>query len=117
MLNAIDEYFNQQEEPAKGVLLFLRNHILNFQLEITEVWRYKMPFYCYQGHRFCYLWVDKKTRQPYLGLVDGMRISNPLLVAGNRSRMKILMLDSNKNLPIKDINAILLDALKLISKK
>ena len=61
MLNALDNYFLKQEEPAKSCLLFLRNYILEQDANINETWKYGMPFYYYQGKMFCYLWTDKKT--------------------------------------------------------
>ncbi len=70
-----------------------------------------MPFYCYRGKRFCYLWVHKKFNQPYLGIVDGNKIDHPDLLKENRSRMKILLIDPAKNIPVKKINAILKEAL------
>lgn len=66
-----------------------------------------MPFFYYNGKMFCYLWVHKKTHQPYLGIVNGTKINHPRLIAENRSRMKIILFDPQKDLPIKTINKIL----------
>lgn len=71
MLRAIDTYFLQKEEPTKSCLLFLREYILHFNKDITEEWKYGMPFYYYHGKMFCYVWVHKKYKQPYLGIVEG----------------------------------------------
>lgn len=60
MLNAIDNYFLSKDEPIKSCLLFLRDYILNFDKNITEAWKYGMPFYWYKGKMFCCLWVYKK---------------------------------------------------------
>ncbi len=62
---------------------------------------------------FCYLWTDKKTDEPYLLMVEGNSLDHPALEKGSRSRMKILRVDPEKNLPIKTINAILQKALDL----
>jgi hypothetical protein len=80
MLRDIDQFFLNQPEPAKGCLLYLRELILGFDTNITEAWKYKMPFYCYKDKMFCYLWVNKKTHQPYLGIVEGRKIAHPLPV-------------------------------------
>jgi hypothetical protein len=56
MLRPVDQYFALQEELAKTCLLFLRTLILQQNENISEAWRYGMPFYCYKGKRFCYLW-------------------------------------------------------------
>lgn len=107
MLNAIDNYFFSREEPAKGCLLFLRQHILKHDMHITEAWKYGMPFYCYKNKMFCYLWVHKKYRKPYIGIVEGTKINHPDLLQENRTRMKIMLIDPEKDIPIKKINSIL----------
>lgn len=107
MLREIDTYFLQKDDPIKSCLTALREIILSYDKNITEVWRYKMPFYCYKGKRFCYIWVHKKLQQPYLGIVDGKLIQHPGLIMENRSRMKILLLDPAKDIPIKKVKAIL----------
>ncbi len=113
MLRPIDNYFLQKEEPTRSCLQFLRAHILKQDPNITEAWRYGMPFYLYKGKRFCYLWVHKKYQQPYLGIVDGNKIDHPDLIVEKRARMKILLIDPNKNMPVKKINQILKDVLDL----
>ena len=55
---------------------------------------------------FCYLWVHKKYEQPYIGIVEGKRIDHPDLLLEKRARMKILLIDSKKNIPLKKIGAI-----------
>ncbi|MFT3704530.1 MAG: DUF1801 domain-containing protein [Agriterribacter sp.] len=113
MLRPIDQYFLQKDEPVKSCLQFLRNHILSINPQLTEAWKYGMPFYCYHQKMFCYLWVHKKYLQPYIGLVDGAKINHPDLIQEKRSRMKILLIDPAKNIPVKKINAILEEALAL----
>ncbi len=113
MLRPIDSYFLQQEEPVKSCLQFLRAHILKQDEHITEAWKYSMPFFCYKGKMFCYLWIHKKLYQPYLGIVEGARIEHPDLLQEKRARMKILLLDPYKDLPIKKINTILQTILAL----
>jgi uncharacterized protein DUF1801 len=116
MLSPVDKYFQKQAEPVKSCLEFLRSHILNTDADISESWKYGMPFYCYDGKMFCYLWVDKKFKQPYLGVVEGNKIDHPELLKEKRSRMKILLIDPDKNIPIKKINGILKEVLKLYKK-
>ena len=48
---------------------------------------------------FCYLWVNKKTHQPYIGIVEGRKIEHPLLIIEKRSRMKIMLLDAEARYP------------------
>ena len=91
----------------------MREHILQLDSHITEGWSYGMPFYYYKGNRFCYLWVHKKFLQPYIGLVDGMKIDHPDLLQEKRARMKILLLDPDKDMPVRKIDLILKQALRL----
>jgi hypothetical protein len=114
MLKDSDQYFYEQHEPVKSCLVALRNFVLHFDESITEVWMYKMPFYYYKGKRFCYLWTDKKRNQPYLGIVDGNKIVHPKLIAEKRSRMKILLVDAEKDIPLNLISDILMMAVKVV---
>jgi hypothetical protein len=113
MLRPIDNYFLQKEEPGKSCLQFLREYILKLDDNITETWRYGMPFYNYNGKRFCYLWTHKQLHWPYIGIVDGYKINHPDLIQENRVRMKILLIDPAKNIPVKKINVILKEAIVL----
>jgi len=112
MQNLNDFYLNQNE-PTKGCLLAMRKIILSQDKNITNVMKYGMPFFCYKGKMFCYLWVRKKFQQPYIGIVEGSRINHPELIIEKRSRMKIMLLDPNKDLPIEKIETILLETLNL----
>src|SRR5882724_1284662 len=107
MLRPIDNYFLQKDEPIKSCLQFLRDHILRQDIHITESWKYGMPFFCYNGKMFCYLWVHKKYHQPYIGIVEGKKIDHPDLIQEKRARMKILLLDAEKDVPLKNVNMIL----------
>lgn len=71
-----------------------------------------MPMYYYRGKMFCYLWIHKKYKQPYLGIVEGKRIDHPRLIQEKRARMKIMLFDPAKDLPVKTVNLILKEALK-----
>jgi len=113
MLRPIDNYFFEKEEPVKSCLQFLREFILKYDKEITEEWSYSMPFFYYKGKRFCYLWIHKKYDQPYLGIVDGNKIDHPGLLTEKRSRMKIFLIDPQKDIPVKKIKAILKEILAL----
>lgn len=113
MLRPIDNFFLQHDEPAKICLQFLRNHILLLDKGITEAWRYSMPFYLLNDKRFCYLWYHKKHKQPYIGITEGKIIHHPDLIAENRSRMKILLIDPAKDIPLKKIDSILKEAMSL----
>jgi len=117
MIREIDNYFLEKEEPVKSYLLTLRDYILQYDKNISEAWKYKMPFYCYKGKMFCYLWVHKKYHQPYLGIVEGKKIKHPDLIQEKRARMKIMLFDPTKDVPLKTIHAILKTALSLYKER
>lgn len=114
MLRPIDNFFLEKEEPIKSCLQFLRDHILKFDKNIIEAWKYGAPFYSYGKKRCCYLWIHKKYLQPYIGFVDGKSLSHPDLLQENRIRMRILLIDPHKNIPIKKIDRILKEMVDLI---
>ena len=107
MLEQFDQYFLDQPEPQRSCLLALRSLILDFYEPISPSWKYRMPFFCIKGKMFCYLWVDKKTKDPYIGFVNGGLLDHPMLEKGNRSRMKILRVDPSKDLPVELIVELL----------
>lgn len=113
MKNSLDHFYLQKEEPIKSCLLALREIIISQDKEITSTWKYGMPFFCYKGKMFCYLWVNKKHHQPYIGMVEGKRLDHPDLIIEKRARMKIMTFDPNKDLPIKTIKMILKQAINL----
>lgn len=112
-MRALDNFYLQQDEPIKGTLLALRGIILQQDKDISAAWKYGMPFFCYKGKMFCYLWVHKKYKQPYIGIVEGKRFDEPFLIQEDRSRMKIMLFDPNKDLPLKTIENILQKAINL----
>jgi hypothetical protein len=112
-MTELDNYYLQQDEPIKSCLLALKAIILSQDKNITNTWKYGMPFFCYKGKMFCYLWVHKKHKQPYIGIVEGKRIDFPDLIMEKRSRMKIMLFDPNENLPVKTVKNILQQAINL----
>jgi Domain of unknown function (DU1801) len=112
-MRELDNFYLQQDEPIKETLLALREIILQQDKEVTNTWKYGMPFFCYKGKMFCYLWFHKKHKQPYIGIVEGKRFEEPFLIQEERSRMKIMLFDPNKDLPLQTIENILQKAINL----
>jgi len=108
-----DDFYFRQNEPIKSVMLAMKEIILRQDKDVVHAWKYGMPFFCYKGKMFCYLWVHKKHGQPYLGIVEGKRFDETFLIQEGRSRMKIMLLDPGKDLPLKTIEAILQKAINL----
>ena len=112
-MNALENFYEQKEEPIKGCLLALRSIILKQDNNIAPAWKYGMPMFYYKNKMFCYLWVHKKVKQPYLGIVEGKYFDEPFLVQEKRSRMKIMLFDPAKDIPIKTVEGILQKGLNL----
>lgn len=112
-MNASDEFYARQEEPVKSCLLALKAMVLQQDPHLTTAWKYGMPFFCYKGKMCCYLWVDKKLGDPYLGIVEGKHLHHPLLKQEQRARMKTLTFNPRKDLPAAMIRQILQDMLRL----
>ena len=113
MISDLDNFYLQHSEPVNSCLLALRSIILNQDKNITAEWKYRMPFFCYKGKMFSYLWAHKITRQPYIGFVEGKRINHPDLILGERARMKVLFIEPDEDLPVDVINDLLKQALDL----
>ncbi|MEO7767498.1 MAG: DUF1801 domain-containing protein [Ferruginibacter sp.] len=112
----VDNFYLQQDEPIKGCLLALRQIILSQHKDISATWKYGMPFFCFQGKMFCYLWIHKKYGKPYIGMVEGRLFNHPDLISEKRSKMKIMLCDPDADLPIEAINAVLKRAIGYYQK-
>ena len=112
-MKQLDDFYLKQEEPIKGIFLALKEIILKKDHSITHVLKYGMTFFCYKGKLFCYLWIHKKLKKPYIGIVEGKHFDEDFLIQENRSRMKILMFDSNEDLPLVQIEFIIQKAINL----
>ena len=75
--------------------------------------KYGMPCFCVGKKAFCYLWIDKKTEEPYVLFVDGNRLNHPHLEKGSRARMKIYRIDKKADINIVELNGILSEAISL----
>lgn len=95
----------------------MRDLVLGYDREITETTKYGMPCFVYKTKVFCYLWVDKKSREPYFLMVEGKHLNHPKLETGTRARMKVFPVDPNKDLPVADIHEIMNEALDFIKNK
>lgn len=65
---------------------------------------------------FCYLWIHQKYQRLYIGLVEGTHFDEPFLLQEDRSRMKIMLLDAHKDLPVDSIKAIIQKAINLYKR-
>lgn len=108
-----DSFYLSFKEPNRSCFLALRTILLNLDQQVSETRKYGMPCFCYRGRMFCYLWVDKKSTEPYMLMVEGKYLNHPDLEKGKRSRMKVLRINPNNDLPVATIKLILKKALEL----
>lgn len=113
MIENLYNYYSEQHEPQKSCLLVLRDIILASDENISETMKYGMPCFCYKKKMFCFLWIDKKTNEPYILFVDGKFIDHSALEMGNRALMKILRINPDEDICIDTIREILTLAIKL----
>jgi len=112
-MNELNIFYLQLEEPHRDQLLALREHILQFDPNISEAWKFNMPFFVYNGNRFCYFRLDQKKGWYYMGFNDGKWIGHPALEFEKRSRIKIFPIDPDAELPIETIDSIIKAAIAL----
>jgi len=112
-MSDLELFYLKLEEPHKDQLLDLRQHVLQFDPNITEAWKFNMPFFLYKGNRFCYFRPDQKSGNYYMGFNDGKWIDHPVLEFEKRSRIKIFPLDPNAELPFEIIDSIIKAAIAL----
>ncbi len=109
----LESFYLNKEEPNKSCLLALRQIILEQDSNVTETKKYGMPCFCYKKKMFCYLWIDKKTNEPYILFVEGNYLDHPKLETGTRARMKIFRVSPNQDLPMDTLVLLLNHALDL----
>lgn len=115
-MNPLDHFYLNHEEPNQSCLMALRSLILEQDSLLVETLKYGMPCFMYKKKACCYLWVDKKTSEPYILFVEGEHLAFPDLEAGSRSRMKIFRVNPNEDIPVGRIQEILNYALDLYRK-
>ena len=112
-MQELDNFYLKYKEPIRSCLLTLKEIILKQDSLLSWEWKYGMPFFYYNGKMFYYLWFHKKYNQPYIGIIEGHRLNNPELMAENRSRIKIFLINPAEDIPIKKIQEILNSAIEL----
>ena len=112
MNNQIIDFYLKEREPNKSCIMAMREVILDQDHRLSETLKYGMPCFIFGSKALCYLWVDKKSNKPYILFVDGHLLDHHLLEKGNRKRMKVLLLDPSKDLPVEDISEIIKRSIK-----
>ena len=115
MQEKIEQYYFDKPEPLKSTLLYIRGHLLR-DPDITESWKYGLPFFDYKKKYFCYFHL-KKTELPYLAFTQGKRIDHPALHMGDRKQIAVLHFDPQSDFPIETLDEILEIAKEVHFKK
>ena len=106
-MTELDSYYIKQQEPTRSCLLALRQIILECDPRITPEWKYRLPFFYFNGRMMCYLWKDKKTQQPYIGFMNGKEMNHPKLDLGTRKKVMVYAIDVEKDLPKEEIEQLI----------
>ena len=108
-MNPLNEWYFRQEEPARNLLLFLREKILNSDENISETLSFGLPFFKYKKKMLCYFHFHKKFKKYYLSFYKANQINYPQLIKEDRKAFQILLIDEDEDLPIELIFNILED--------
>lgn len=116
-MDNLGAFYLDKPEPQKSCLLALREILLQADPNLTAEKKYGMPCFCWKSKALCYLWVEKKTEDPYILWVGGDKMDFPELEQGDRKRMKIQRFDPNADLPLEAIHRIFEAALNLLLER
>lgn len=114
MLTPGDEKISKQKPEYSAIMLFLRQHLLAYDKNISEAFKYMTLYYAYKGRGICYMHL--KDDYVYLGFT-GRGLKHPKLVSEGRKVIKIFKCYVNGDIDIKSLNTILARACALIDKR
>lgn len=107
ILNPIDQHYEKQKEPYYSTLHFLRKFILKNNTEITEAFKYGTPFFIYKKKNLAYLWIDKKSKNAYIGFPNGKLVEHKALYGEDKKYVKKYFVNPNEDININEINALI----------
>ncbi len=105
MLTPGDEKINKQRPEYAEIMLFLRGHLLSYNKNIAETFKYMTLYYEYKGKGICYMHL--KDDYVYLGFTGGSKIKHPKLAKEGRKYIKVFKCFIDKNIDRKSLNEIL----------
>ncbi len=114
---SLDNYFLNLPEAEQQCFLYLRDYLKNYHSEITEHLKFNVPFYYYKNMWLCYFTYQPKTKRSYIGFVDGKFLKHKKLEFGGRTLIKQYTILVNQDLNLKDLDAILTEAISHKEKK
>lgn len=101
MQEKLENFYFKREEPLRSCILAIRDMVLAYDDHISEGIKYGLPFFLYKGKNFAYIWFDKKTGDPYIGITKGSKIDHPILFAGDRNTIKIIPINPTEDIPLE----------------
>ena len=103
-------------EPQQSAFLFLRKHLLAYDPQISEHFKFSTAFFLYRDINLCYFSVRKKDKQAYIGFVTGYLMKHKALASEGRSQIKVYYFDGAKDIDIATISQLLEIAIKTIDQ-
>lgn len=88
-MNPAAEYILKQPEPYRSILLHLQMVVEQSIPDLELKYKWKIPFYYYQGKPFCYFNASHKKQYVDVGLVKGklIKVHTEYLVGEKRKKM------------------------------
>lgn len=117
-LDPLESYYASLPLEYGELFLFLREYISEFDKRISEHFKWKCPFFYFEGKPFCFLNYTKKNPKIYIGftppgLLKSEPIDHPALISGGRKMLRIFPLDIEEDLDLD----LLKEILKLLQEK
>jgi hypothetical protein len=109
----LHNYYLDKQEPIKSCLLGLQSLLLNYDSDISETFKWGCPCFLYKGKIFCFLSIEKKTKQAYILFEGGKHLAHPSLELKNRKWMKSINIDPEQDFDIDMLHEILEEAIGL----
>ncbi len=113
MLPAIDQYIEGLGEDNKSFVQALIAIIFKQDEHLHLKCSFGLPFFYFKGNPFCYINIDQKTKQPYLGFMNGKWLQHKNLHAEGRKMVKLLRFNNQNDIPLKMLQAVIAEALQL----
>ncbi|WP_242117829.1 DUF1801 domain-containing protein [Aestuariivivens sediminicola] len=109
-MKPVDHYFLNQKEPYQSIMLYVRSVILKALPEVTEHFRYNIPFYHIGKKPLLYLNILKGRDYVDVAFVHGVLLEDefPILRNDNkRKQVRSIPLKSLEDLDQENFEALL----------
>ena len=110
-MNPAEEYILSKPEPWRSILLELQAIIKHTIPDVSEQYKWRLPFYSLNGKMFCFLNFRKKFVD--VGFVNGIYLegSREVLIAGEkRKSLRSMRYHSLEEIDVEMLQKVLLEA-------